>query len=86
MREQDEGGGRPKIILIEVVKNNMSIKEITNTMTSNIIGWWKRIHVANPNQFVKDLEPTPKILGLRLGGCCISYSIISQHNLSIKSS
>jgi hypothetical protein len=49
LREQDEGGGRPKIILIEVVKNNMSIKEITNTMTSNIIGWRKRIHVANPN-------------------------------------
>ena len=40
--------GRPRITLVEVVKNDMSIKEVTKVMTLNIIKWRKRIHV-DPN-------------------------------------
>ena len=40
--------GRPRITLVEVVKNDVSIKEVTKVMTLNIIKWRKRIHV-DPN-------------------------------------
>ena len=39
----------PKIILVEVVKNDMSIKEVTKSMTLDRIEKRKRIHVADPN-------------------------------------
>lgn len=30
-------------------KNYMSFKEVIDNMTSNIIEWQRRIHMANPN-------------------------------------
>jgi hypothetical protein len=39
--------GRPKIKLVEVVKNDMSIKEVTGSMTLDRIEFQKRIHVAD---------------------------------------
>jgi hypothetical protein len=44
-----KGRGRPKITLIEVVKNDMLIKKVTESMTSDRIEWRKRIHVADPD-------------------------------------
>lgn len=44
-----KGRRRPKIILLEVVKKDMSIKKVTKIMTLNRIEWRTRIHVANPN-------------------------------------
>jgi len=41
--------GRPKITLIEVIKNNMSIKEVIQRVTLDKIKWRKRIHITNPN-------------------------------------
>ena len=41
--------GRPKITLIEVVKNDMLINNVTKSMTLDKIEWRKRIHVADPN-------------------------------------
>ena len=43
--------GRPKITLVEVVKKEMWIKEITEAMTSNIIEWnvGKNIYLADLN-------------------------------------
>ena len=41
--------GRPKITLIEVIKNNMSIKEVIERLTLDKIKWRKRIHITNPN-------------------------------------
>lgn len=38
------GRGRAKLTWVEVVKNDMSIKEETESMTSNRIEWWKTIH------------------------------------------
>ena len=35
--------------LVLVVKNNMSIKEAIEAMTSDRIEWGKRIHVVDPN-------------------------------------
>ena len=43
-----KGRGRPKITLVEIIKKDMSIRKVTKSMTSNIIKWRKRIHVANP--------------------------------------
>ena len=37
-----KGRGRPKITLVEVIKNDMSIKEVTQCMTLDGIEWWKR--------------------------------------------
>ena len=37
-----KGWGRPKITLVEVIKNDMSIKEVTQCMTLDGIEWWKR--------------------------------------------
>ena len=45
-----KGKRRPKITLIEVIKkNDMSIREVTWSMTSDRIEWRKRIYVASPN-------------------------------------
>lgn len=41
--------GWPSITLVEVIKDDLSIKEVTENMTSNIIELKKRKHVANPN-------------------------------------
>jgi hypothetical protein len=46
--EGTESRGRPKITLI-VVKNDMSIKKIRESMISNRIKWQKIILVGNPN-------------------------------------
>ena len=35
------------VVVVLVVKKNMSIKEVTKSMTSDIIKWRKRIHVVN---------------------------------------
>ena len=35
------------VVVVIVVKKNMSIKEVTKSMTSDIIKWRKRIHVVN---------------------------------------
>ena len=40
--------GRPKITLVEVIKEDMSIKEVTKKITLDRIEWRKRIHVE-PN-------------------------------------
>ena len=44
-----KGKRRPKITLIEVIKNNMSIKEVIERLTLDKIKWRKRIHITNPN-------------------------------------
>ncbi len=49
------GRGRPKKILVEVVKTDMSIKKITKSMNLDRIEWWKRIHVADLDLPVEDL-------------------------------
>ena len=55
MRELKKGRGRLIITLIEsAVKNDMSIKEVTEGMILNKIEWWKRIHVANHDWYVED--------------------------------
>ena len=38
------------LVAIVVEKKNMSIEEVTKSMTLEIIEWRKRIHVANPKQ------------------------------------
>ena len=43
-----------KIALIEVVKNDMSIKEVAKSVTLVRIEWPKRILVTNPNLSVED--------------------------------
>jgi hypothetical protein len=43
----NSGRGRCKITLVEVVKNDMSIKEVTKSMMLDIIEWWRRTHVVN---------------------------------------
>ena len=63
-----KGRERPKITLI-VVKNDISIKEVTKSMTSNRIESEKRIHMVNHEQSVEKSITDPKILRLRLGGC-----------------
>ena len=40
---------RLKIALVEVIKKDMSVREATESMTSNRIEWRKRIHVTYPN-------------------------------------
>ena len=46
LREQRKVEEDQKIIL-EVVPKDMSIKELTDSMTSDRIEWWKRIQVAD---------------------------------------
>jgi hypothetical protein len=47
LREQKKGRERLKITLIEIVKNDMSIEELTENMILDRIEWWKKIHVAD---------------------------------------
>ena len=42
------GIGKPKITLVEVIKEDVSIKEVTKKITLDRIEWRKRIHVE-PN-------------------------------------
>ena len=50
LREQKKKGrGRPIITLVEVVKKNVSIKEVREVMTSERIEWRKRIHMIDTN-------------------------------------
>ena len=44
-----KGRGRPIITLVEVVKKNVSIKEVREVMTSERIEWRKRIHMTDTN-------------------------------------
>lgn len=40
---------------IEVIKKDVSIKEVTKCMTLDKTKWQIRIHVTNPEQAIKDL-------------------------------
>lgn len=42
-----KGRERPQIKLVEVVKKDMSIKEVTKSMVLDIIEWRKRIYVVD---------------------------------------
>ena len=44
-----KGRGKPKIRLIEIEQKNMSIKEVTETVTLDRIEQQERIYVADPN-------------------------------------
>jgi hypothetical protein len=46
--------GRLKIKLIEVIKNYMLIKNITENMISNKIKWSKRIQVTDLDSFLEN--------------------------------
>ena len=59
-KKKKRGRGRPKITIVEVVKNDMSIKEVRKSEILDRIEWWKRIHKADFDQSVEDLQPTPK--------------------------
>lgn len=41
--------GRSKITLVEVLKRDLSIKEVMEDMTLDQIEWREIKHVANPN-------------------------------------
>ena len=43
-----KGRGRPKIILVQVIKKDMTIKEVTKSMTIDRVEWRNRIHMADP--------------------------------------
>ena len=43
------GRGRPKITLVELIKKEMLIKELKRSMIMDMLEWWRRKHVANPN-------------------------------------
>ena len=45
---------RHKIILVEVIKNDMFIREVTMCTILDRIEWQKRIHVIIPNQSFED--------------------------------
>ena len=47
--KEKEGKRSPKISFIEVIKNNISIREETNCMNYDRIKWRKIIYVADPN-------------------------------------
>jgi len=47
LREQKIGWGRPKNNISRNSKKDMSIKEITESMTLDVIEWRKRINVEN---------------------------------------
>ena len=54
-KKKKKSRGRLKITLVEVIKNDLLIKEITKNRTSNIIEWGKTIHVAYLN--LSDEDP-----------------------------
>ena len=47
VEETKTGRRRPKIKVVKLVKNDMSIKQVTKSMILDRIEWWKRIHVAD---------------------------------------
>ena len=47
VEETKIGRRRPKIKVVKLVKNDMSIKQVTKSMILDRIEWWKRIHVAD---------------------------------------
>ena len=47
LKQWKKGRGRPKITLVEVVKNDMLIKEVTESIALDEIEWWKIIHVVD---------------------------------------
>ena len=49
LRKQKKSKARPKITLVQVVKKDMSIKEVIEIMTLDWIEWHKRIQVADLN-------------------------------------
>lgn len=48
-----KGREKPKITLLEVVKNDMSIKWVTESIILDKIECWKTIGVTNPNWSVR---------------------------------
>ena len=42
-----KGRGRHQMKLVEVLKKDMTIKKITESMILISIEWWKRIHVVD---------------------------------------
>jgi len=44
-----KGRGRPKIKLVEVIKKDMLINEVTESMTLDRVEWKKRLHMTDPN-------------------------------------
>ena len=47
----------PKIILAKLVKNDMLIKNLIESMTSTIIEWRRRIYVVDPDYHVENHDP-----------------------------
>ena len=47
LKQWTKGRGRPKITLVEGVKNDMLIKEVTESIALDEIEWWKIIHVVD---------------------------------------
>ena len=45
----EEGRGRLKITLVEVIKKDMPIKGVIESMTLERVEWRKIIHMAAPN-------------------------------------
>ena len=49
IEEMKKGKGRPKITLVEVAKEEISIKVVTKSMFLDRIEWLRRIHVVDPD-------------------------------------
>ena len=47
LKQWKKGRRRPKITLVEVVKNDVLIKEVTKSIALDEIEWWKIIHVVD---------------------------------------
>ena len=43
------GKERPKITLVEIVKMNILVKEVTKNTILDRIEWWRNIHVVDPS-------------------------------------
>ena len=43
-----KGRGRPKITLVEVIKNDMLINGVIENMTLDRVEWRQRIHMTSP--------------------------------------
>ena len=41
------GKERPKIKLVEIVKMNILVKEVTKSTILDRIEWWRKIHVVD---------------------------------------
>ena len=63
-----KGREKPNITLLEVVKNDMSIKWVTESIILDKIEWWKTIHVTNPNWSVRSQH-----VGIMWKSWCGSY-------------